>query len=262
MGIDTHKSWLNESVAATYARSQSLMPAELAVFAHAYSLIEDGRVLDLGVGAGRTLPYLYGPSKKYVAIDYSEAMVALCRRAHPAADVRLGDARALDEFTDGSCDFVYFSYNSIDCVPLEGRRQVLDEVIRVLRPGGGFGFSSHNARILKSVPAKLHMPEVEWTLNMPKLAIRLARAGAEGLRSLQNQLKLRKGEVRGDGYAVVNDGSHSASMLFVYADPAWQCEELVAHGFGQATVFDERGRRVKVEDANDPWIHYLCTKPA
>ncbi len=261
MGIDTHKSWLSESVAATYARSQSLMPAELAVFARGYAFIEDGRVLDLGVGAGRTLPYLSGPAKKYVAIDYSEAMVALCRRAHPAADVRLGDARAL-EFPDASFDFVYFSYNSIDCVPLEGRRQVFDEVLRVLRPGGGFGFSSHNARLVKNVPAKLHLPEVEWTLSPAKLAVRLARAGLDAAKTWKNQLELRKGEVRGDGYVVVNDGAHSASMLFVYADPTWQCEELLAHGFTSPEVFDERGRRVKLEDANDPWIHYLCNKPA
>jgi SAM-dependent methyltransferase len=261
MSIDTQDSWSNDVVASVYARSTSIMPAEVALFARAWSHVEGGRVLDLGVGGGRTLPYLRGPAKKYVAVDYSEAMVRACRAKHPGADVRFGDARRLDGLDDGAFDFVFFSYNSIDCVPLEGRRQVLEQVRRVLRPGGKFGFSSHNARLVESVPAKLHLPEVEWTKNPPKLAARLARAGVDTLRMWKNQRRLRDGESRGEGWVVVNDGAHLASMLFVYADPRWQLEELERFGFTGVEVIDERGRVVAPDQAMDPWIHYLCDRP-
>jgi len=54
--VDNRPAWNSGSVAATYAKSGSLMPAELAVFAEAWDKIKEARVLDSGVGGGRRLP--------------------------------------------------------------------------------------------------------------------------------------------------------------------------------------------------------------
>ncbi len=258
--IDTKASWNDRGVAANYARASSLMPAELAVFADAWAHIQDRRVLDLGVGGGRTLPYLHGPAKEYIAIDYSDAMVEVCRARFPGVDVRQDDARDLAGVADGTIDFAFFSYNSIDCIPAEDRPSVYRSVHRVLVPEGRFGFSSHNARLLEHVPSKFTLPEMEWTKNPLRLGARLARAGVETLRSFKNHRRLRSGERRADGYAVVNDGAHEFSMLFVYADPSWQVRELERAGFRDVRVYDQRGRRADAATIRDEWVHFLGTK--
>jgi len=236
------------------------MPAELAVFAEAWDQIKDARVLDIGVGGGRTLPYLRGPARDYIAIDYSQAMVDACRARYPDADVRLGDACDLAGIADASVDFAFFSYNSIDCIAIEQRRHVYAAAQRVLAPGGLFGFSSHNVRCLRRVPSTFSLPEIEWTAQPFRMGVRLLRAGAETVRSYQNHKRLAPGERRGDGYAVVNDGAHEFSMLFVYADPAWQVEELLRAGFEDVKVYDKRGRQVSPTAVADEWVHYLARR--
>ena len=47
-------------------------------------------------------------------------------------------------FPDAAFDIVAFSYNGLDAVGFEDRHVVLDEVARVLAPGGVFAFSSLN----------------------------------------------------------------------------------------------------------------------
>ena len=40
-------------------------------------------ILDIGVGGGRTTPYLSQKAARYVGVDYSEEMVQSCRRKFP-----------------------------------------------------------------------------------------------------------------------------------------------------------------------------------
>jgi SAM-dependent methyltransferase len=104
------------------------------------------RVLDLGCGAGRTTVELDARGHAAIGIDLSEALLASGRRRHPHLDLRRMDAAAL-RFSNESFDAAWFSYNGIDCLyPVDARRRCLDEVFRVLRPGGVFLWSSHNAR--------------------------------------------------------------------------------------------------------------------
>jgi len=109
-----------------------------------YFLDEGATVLDLGCGAGRTTKPLAERGFDVVGVDKSEEMVAAAREIHTELDFRVGDATALS-FPDESFDYVLFSNNGIDCIYPESKRtQALREVRRVLRPGGLFGFSSHN----------------------------------------------------------------------------------------------------------------------
>ena len=58
----------------------------------------DKRILDLGVGAGRTTPYLLEISKNYIGIDFSPAMIAACQARYPTVEFAVGDARDLSRF--------------------------------------------------------------------------------------------------------------------------------------------------------------------
>jgi SAM-dependent methyltransferase len=104
-------------------------------------------VLDLGVGGGRTTPYLSRVAARYVGVDYSEAMIRACRTKFPDLNFVLADASDLSMFEDASFDAVVFSFNGLDCVvPDEKRSRCIHECWRVLRPAGAFVFSSHNPR--------------------------------------------------------------------------------------------------------------------
>ena len=100
--------------------------------------VRNKRILDLGVGPGRTVTLLRSLTEDYAAIDYLPAMVEVARKKHPFVDVRVGDARDLSRFADGSFALVVFSYSGIDAVDHEDRRRVLQEAHRVLMPNGIF----------------------------------------------------------------------------------------------------------------------------
>src|ERR1700682_1060613 len=68
---------------------------ERTAYARIAELARDQPILDLGVGAGRTIPMLQSLSRDYVAIDYTPAMVERARQRFPGVDIQLGDARDL-----------------------------------------------------------------------------------------------------------------------------------------------------------------------
>ena len=144
--VDAHNRAVYESdaVVREFTELRTLFPVEDHLFDR-YAR-PGARVLDLGVGGGRTTAALRPMAARYVALDYSEAMVRSCREAHPEADVRLGDAADLREFDDGNFDLVVFSYNGIDYLhPVEKREQCLSEIARVLGRDGVLLLSTHNA---------------------------------------------------------------------------------------------------------------------
>ena len=107
-----------------------------------WAKIDGGRVLEVGVGTGRNLPY-HPPESDVVAIDISAKLLAKAarkaRKSSQAVELGLMDAQRL-AFGDGSFDsaaatFVFCSVPD----PLVG----LAEVRRVLKPGGRFLLLEH-----------------------------------------------------------------------------------------------------------------------
>ncbi len=106
-----------------------------------------GRILELGVGTGLSLPD-YAPHLEVIGVDYSEDMLAIARRRvaelglkHVVALARM-DARALD-FPDGFFDCVVAMY-LVSVVPEPER--VMAEIARVCKPGGQVIIVNHFAR--------------------------------------------------------------------------------------------------------------------
>jgi len=108
-------------------RRQAIVAAERA----------GGRVLEVGVGTGSSLPH-YDKRTRLVGIDISEAMLEKARRRARALklenveEIAVGDAEALT-YADGSFDVVVAQY-VVTAVPDPER--ALDEFVRVVRPGG------------------------------------------------------------------------------------------------------------------------------
>ena len=111
-------------------------------------------ILDIGVGGGRTTPYLSQKASRYVGVDYSEEMVRTCRNKFPGLEFMVADASDLSAFPDASFDAIVIAFNGLDYLfPNEKRRQCLRECGRVLRADGVLVFSSHNPRSIFVRPA-------------------------------------------------------------------------------------------------------------
>ena len=96
-----------------------------------------GRVLEVGVGTGISLP-LYGPHLRIFGTDISEAMLEKAKKRVAEFGLKnveglaVMDAEKL-EFSDNSFDVVMAQY-VVTAVP--NPEAALDEFARVLRPGG------------------------------------------------------------------------------------------------------------------------------
>ncbi len=101
-------------VTAYYAALNYLTPCERLLFE---SYISPGSaVLDLGVGGGRTTPYLASRATRYVGVDNAEAMVRACQQKFPDLEFVTADAGDLSAFPDAVFDAVVFAFNGIDFV--------------------------------------------------------------------------------------------------------------------------------------------------
>ncbi len=256
----THASdgWTHPSIVSNYEGRGYILPAEVRAFAECATHMADGLILDIGVGAGRTIPFIEPGASRYVAIDLSPPMVEAARERFPHADIRLGDALALP-FSDGEFSFVLFSFNGIDYIDPGDRPRALDEIARVLRQGGRFVFSTHNLRARSSV-------EGRFELNLPKLspnpfrtAVRLARAVRYSIIAYRNFRRLRGFERVEPDIAFVNDGAHDYALLTCYISPAAQVRALEKAGFAVLRIIGESGDDATVQ-SNDAWLHFVAEK--
>ena len=234
-----------------------LTAAEKNIFAHHAEDIDGKDVLDLGVGTGRTTRFLAPRAGRYLGIDYSARMVALCRERFPAVDIQLGDARDLSRTTSESFDFILFSFNGIDSVDHQGRMRVLGEVFRVLRPGGVFAFSSHNLDAAGSTFAS-RLLQSRTASNLYNLMnpVRVALAAHRLMRRLHNHATNRRKEIRAEGYAILNDEALEFALLQYYVTEREQIRQLQEVGFVEHVD-------VQLHDIDAPSsLYYVTRRPA
>lgn len=101
-----------------------------------------GDTLEVAIGTGLNLPH-YPDEVRLTGVEWSEGMLAKARdraaRLGRPADLRLGDARALD-FEDGRFDTVVCTFALCG---IADEAAALREMARVLRPGGLLLLADH-----------------------------------------------------------------------------------------------------------------------
>jgi SAM-dependent methyltransferase len=142
----------SSEVAEYYAALHYLTSCERLLFDR---YLQSGMaILDLGVGGGRTTPYLSSIAGRYVGVDCAPEMIAVCRKKFPALEFELGSAADLSSFAASSFHAVVMAFNAMDYViPDETRFRALQEIHRVLKPEGILIFSSHNPRSIWVQPS-------------------------------------------------------------------------------------------------------------
>jgi ubiquinone/menaquinone biosynthesis C-methylase UbiE len=246
------------AVAADYARQSHLQPAERTILRLMLPGLPAARMLDLGVGGGRTTVHFASKVREYVGTDYSESMIMECRKRFagcpPHISFRVCDARVMDLFEAQSFDFILFSHNGIDYVSHEDRLRILKEIQRVGKPGGSFCFSTHNLNWCANLFDFRRM----ISLN-PKSAWPTAKRLI--LRFFYNP-GMRMAQVRKASYIVFNDGAHHGKLQTHYIRPLEQIAELQA-GFSDVRVLSTvTGREIsdpsELGRIEEPWLYYLC----
>jgi ubiquinone/menaquinone biosynthesis C-methylase UbiE len=261
----------NPEVVSQYASLDYLTACERHLF-DTY-LTPGMAILDMGVGGGRTTPYLSRKASRYVGVDYSDEMVHLCRDKFPQLEFLVADASDLSKFSDGSFDAIVFSFNGLDYLfPEEQRWKCLRECGRLLRAGGVFVFSSHNPRSvfvrpawdrerLRAFAGKLASERSSSysatlsALTMVKSLHSLLRGTAESVGRICRRVP-KAAFWRGEGY--VFDPAHGGLMTHCWT-PARVCEELFRFNFRQrALLGDDHPRRSHglVTD----WYYYVFIK--
>ncbi|WGD50159.1 class I SAM-dependent methyltransferase [Bradyrhizobium sp. CB1650] len=126
-------------------RNKQLLPFRKRVIGAA-----EGRVLEIGVGSGRNLPFYRSPAKELLALEPSPKLVAMAREAkEPAVPVNFLEASAeAIPLDDGTIDSVVTTWTLCSIPHADS---ALGEMRRVLRPGGKLLFAEHGLAPSKSV---------------------------------------------------------------------------------------------------------------
>ncbi|MCU1463960.1 MAG: Methylase [Acidimicrobiales bacterium] len=226
--------------------------------------VRGAAILDVGVGAGRTVSLLRLLSDDYLAVDYTPEMVELCRRNHPGVDVRVGDARDLD-LPDGRFGLVMFSFNGLDAIDHDGRGRALRELHRVTRPGGVAILSTLNkdGSVYRRRP--WHLKHLIGPVSLPALRVLITfpfRAGRYW-RGFRNWRKLRTRAADRGGWAVAPLAAFDFGLLVHYSTLQQAIDDVVAAGFEVAAIFASDGSLITAGDRSaTDFFELVLRRPA
>ena len=107
---------------------------ELPVFGRLGLKIEDKDILEIGCGNGYGAYLIHRHSpRSYVGLDVMEEQITRARQRYPQYTFLVQDATDLSQYPDASKDVVII-FGVLHHIP--DWRKVVDEIQRVLRPGG------------------------------------------------------------------------------------------------------------------------------
>jgi ubiquinone/menaquinone biosynthesis C-methylase UbiE len=239
----------NPEVVRFYENYKGLQPAE--TYAFAKYIMPNSSILDVGVGCGRTTPFLAAGADKYVGVDYVDAMINVCRERFPEHSFHYADATNLNRFGDECFDRVVFSFNGIDAIPtIDGRQGCLSEIFRVLTHGGLLIFSSHNSKMLLNLPILDNVGLIRKTW-------RLARAARRNLR-FDLRLFVSGAFFLGAGYYL--DPAHGGIRGYC-STPELVASELSSAGFRVVEVIGSLYPK-QASRYFTPWYYYVAAKPS
>ena len=237
---------------------KELWPAERVILERFKDQWNQIRMLDLGVGTGRTAYTFAALTREYLGIDYVPAMIEKCLQEIGESDCvhfSVGDARDLSRFPESFFDFVLFSWNGIDNVSHEGRKKILAEVRRVLQNDGHFFFSTHN---LNAFPFRVKPAVLD-----PRMPLRSvyrwlwATHGALRLRWMYQNVDVKA--IKARPYAILIHPDHRFRLKVYFIRPDYQLEQLSDAGFETLSVLDQHGREINPRKTQERgYLSFLC----
>lgn len=260
MKEENKQTYLDSKVVDHYIEYTDLQKPEKTIFDLLSNEMKNFKMLDIGVGAGRTTSFFADKVKEYKAIDYSEKMIDACKRKFrnkiPEENFMVADARDLNIFQSGYFDFILFSFNGPDYVSPEDRQKIFNAICRILKSNGYFCFSSHNLQ------ASSNWGKIKLRLN-PFAILQKILLDQKLLKINKEQLKSSKSS----DYLMLNDGAHGFGLITYYVLPSFQIKTLKEIGYSEIRIFElSKGEELdinnekKLSGNSSSWLYYLCRK--
>ena len=244
-------TYSSEKVVDHYLKEEALQKPEKQILELLRNKLSNMKMLDIGVGGGRTTLHFASLVKEYTGIDYSEKMIEVCRNKFSNYTFHTADARDLRMFAENEFDFILFSFNGIDYVSYDDRVNALKEIKRILKPNGYFAFSSHNLQALSK------WGRIPFSFNPFALVENIK---IHYKRKSINNFKLNN--LQDLNYLTVNDGAHDWQLETCYVTPSFQAKIIKEIGYNNLKIFDlKNGMEMSTETAkrcSDNWLYYLC----
>ena len=234
-------------VVAHYAKAEGLQGCE--VYAFGKYIPAGSAILDLGVGGGRTVAALAANASHYIGVDYAQSMVDVCKARFPGVEFDCESACDLSRYGDAMFDVVVFSFNGLGYIRTDAERATaLSEIARVLKPGGTFIFSLHNAKAVGLWP-------IMDGADMAHRVWRVARAAGRSVWLFAGRIGTTTYRT-GAGY--VHDRDMGGLNIFL-CTPETITPELSAAGFAMQEVINGLYPR-RIHAGFTPWYYYVLSK--
>ncbi|MFH2141737.1 MAG: class I SAM-dependent methyltransferase [Bacteroidota bacterium] len=237
----------------TYFQRTGLSPGEIFILNYITGISKNIKMLDIGIGCGRTFEGFSKKVSEYTGIDYSDAMVKACKQKFENAkdSFSVSDARNLCQWADGIFDFILFSFNGIDCVNQEGRIKVFNEIKRVGKNQSFFAFSSHNLYSISKL-FRFKIPKNPFNYLPEYKRYRFTIKSNQSLNTLFEK-----------GIAEIKDGDINKETSYCYVKPDFQINQLESLGFEMVGVYsDQKNMEYPMttdwKSITEPWLYYLC----
>jgi ubiquinone/menaquinone biosynthesis C-methylase UbiE len=244
----------SEEAINTYSNRAGLYPIEDVAFSLIQDEFKGQPILDLGVGGGRTTPYLKQISTNYTGVDYAKGMIEQCQQKYPGTKFIHADACDLSLFPDESFALIIFSNEGICMVGHEDRSRIISEAKRLLKPSGVFLFSSYN-QDSDAHNSQFKFKRFDKTFHPFKLFVRTLRYTRDYIKATRNRRYFKRLEVRKPEYSIINDTFHLYSTLLYYISINNQKKQLNDLGFKQIQAISLKGI---TQDSCEKVIYYLC----
>ena len=252
--LDTYNSVVSE-----YKRYELNLP-ERNILHRFKDKWHDSRMLDIGVGAGRTSYTFSAIVKEYIGVDYSPPMIVECKKAiEETENIRFDvcDASDLSQFYNNKFDFILFSLNGIDSVDHDTRLKILSEVRKTVDENGYFCFSTHS---LYTFPIK---PNI-FPFNRKELLRSVYCISKDIIFALRLKWFYRNADIdsiKKGPWAILITGDHNFKMKVYHVLPEFQVEQLKEAGFRVISVYDKDGGLVDPLNTNATGMLYFLCKP-
>jgi hypothetical protein len=253
--MEENKKLYNSPLAIkAYYHRTGITAGEISILNYLVRNKKDIKMLDIGIGCGRTYERFSESVIEYTGIDYSEAMIKACKNKFEYAKncFYVSDARNLSNWQDNSFDFILFSFNGIDFVDENDRKQIYCEIKRTTVNHALFAFSSHN---LYNLPKLFKFKIPKNPLNyLPEY--KRYHFIAKSNPSLKELLE--------KNIAIIKDGDlYNEETSYCYIKPEYQINQLRDLGINVIGVFSDYSDReypltTNWKNIDEPWYYFLC----
>lgn len=250
--LDTYK---NKKTINYYFNAEGLQLPEQTILKKIESKLVNAKVLDIGVGGGRTTPFFAKHASYYLGIDFSEEFIIHCQKKYksifPNAEFKTVDARSLEQMPTSSFDIVLFSFNGIDNVNLDERNAIIQTIYKLLKSNGCFIFSSHNLNYLPILSKYKIYRNPFATI---KTAIKHFNFLKKNKAALQNQKE----------FTFIYDDTYDFGLQTCYVSAEYQIKMLEAKGFSICEIYSlNSGKKLTIAENKidqSAWLYFFCEK--